>query len=64
MLLLYLGPEVIMPLASLLAAIGGALLMFWQRCVRGVRAVYRFILRKGPVEAAPAPEDEGAPRVS
>lgn len=45
--MLYLGPETIMPLASVLAAIGGAILMFWRRVVRGVRAVLRFVTSWG-----------------
>ena len=28
---LYVGPDLLMPLASALAAIGGVLLMFWSR---------------------------------
>ena len=30
---LYIGPDVFLPLASAVAAIGGMLLMFWQRVV-------------------------------
>jgi hypothetical protein len=31
--LLYIGPDAFLPLASALAAVAGALLMFWQRIV-------------------------------
>ena len=30
---LYIGPDVFLPIASALAAIGGVLLMFWQKVV-------------------------------
>ncbi len=36
---LYVGPEVLMPVASALAAIAGVLLMFWRRVVEFVRSV-------------------------
>ncbi len=46
---MYLGPETIMPLASAIAAITGALLLFWRRTVMvgrsGVRLVARAIER-------------------
>jgi hypothetical protein len=38
MLLLYLGPDALIPLASALAAVAGAGLMFWRRTVAFVRA--------------------------
>jgi hypothetical protein len=40
LLLLYLGPEVLMPIASVFAAIGGVLLMFWNRVRDGVRVLF------------------------
>ena len=43
--MLYAGPEIIMPLVSVVAAIGGVLLMFWRRVVQGTRAVFRFAAR-------------------
>jgi hypothetical protein len=43
---MYVGPETLMPLASALAAIAGALLLFWRRTVGAVRAGYRFISQK------------------
>ena len=39
-MLLYLGPEVLMPLASVFAAIGGVLLMFWNKIRSGLRALF------------------------
>ncbi len=44
--MLYLGPEVLMPLASVAAAIGGVFLMFWRRIRAGARAVYRVVTRQ------------------
>lgn len=46
MVMLYIGPETMLPLTSALAAIAGVLLMFWQRIVRLVRKVWRIIARK------------------
>ena len=36
---MYIGPEVIMPLASAVAAVAGVLLMFWRRVVVTFRTV-------------------------
>ena len=46
-LMLYIGPETMLPLASALAAIGGLLLMFWQRFIGLLRWCWRRIVRKG-----------------
>ena len=43
---MYVGPETLMPLASALAAIAGALLLFWRRTVGAVRSSYQFISQK------------------
>lgn len=40
---MYIGPETIMPLASALAAIGGILMLFWNRTVAYVRGGVRFV---------------------
>jgi len=45
-IMLYIGPETMLPLLSGLAALGGVLLMFWQRFVGLVRKIWRVILRK------------------
>ena len=37
---MYIGPEVIMPLASALAAAAGVLLMFWRRVTGFVRLAF------------------------
>jgi len=58
-MLLYLGPEVIAPVLSVLAALGGVLLMFWRRVVAGVRAVARFVTGK-PRAEIPADQDTRA----
>lgn len=43
---MYVGPETLMPLASALAAIAGALLLFWRRAVGAMRSGYNFISQK------------------
>ena len=53
MLLLYVGPEVVAPVLSALAAVGGVLLMFWRRAVAAAGAVVRLVRGK-PVREAPA----------
>lgn len=35
---MYLGPETMLPLASSIAAITGAVLLFWRRIVKFVRS--------------------------
>jgi hypothetical protein len=42
---MYIGPEVMMPLASAIAAIAGVLLMFWRRVVLAVRATHQAVGR-------------------
>lgn len=39
LVLLYIGPDALMPLASALAAVVGFLLMFWRRTIGFVRMV-------------------------
>lgn len=46
LVLLYIGPETMLPLASALAAIGGVLLVFWHRFVALLRKVWRIVARK------------------
>lgn len=52
MVFLYFGPEVVLPLASFLAAAAGVILMFWRQIISFIRKVFRFIFRRGdaPVE--------------
>ena len=39
---MYLGPETLMPLASVFAAVAGVILMFWRRTKAAARAVVDF----------------------
>ena len=43
---MYVGPETLMPLASVLAAVVGVLLMFWRKTAGLARATYRFVARQ------------------
>ena len=52
--LLYLGPETIMPLASLIAAIVGVILIFWRFILKGVKNFFRLITGKGTENPNPA----------
>jgi hypothetical protein len=55
-LLGYIGPETMLPLASILAAGTGVLLMFWRFIVQGLRRIFGLILRrKKNVDAKDAP---------
>jgi hypothetical protein len=45
-MILYIGPETMLPLASALAAIAGVLLIFWQRFVGLLCKFWRLIVRK------------------
>ena len=51
--LLYLGPDSMLPLASILAAVAGFFLIFWRYITRYVKKFFRWILRK-PAEISPA----------
>ncbi len=42
---MYVGPETLMPLASILAAITGVLMLFWRKTVGAARASYQFVSR-------------------
>ena len=46
--LLYLGPETIMPLASIIAAIIGFLLIAWRTIWKYVKRGFYFITRRSP----------------
>jgi len=48
----YLGPDTLLPLASILAAIAGFFLIFWRLIVRLVKTAYRKI-RGLPEEVPP-----------
>jgi len=42
-IILYLGPETMMPVASALAGIIGAVIMFWQRLVRWTKSIVGYL---------------------
>jgi hypothetical protein len=46
---LYLGPETIMPLASILATVIGVILVFWRFIVAFIKKGFRFIFRRKSV---------------
>jgi hypothetical protein len=53
---LYLGPETVLPVASVLAAVLGVLLIFWRHVVALARKAMRALRRRsGP----PSSADEG-----
>lgn len=45
-LALYVGPDQLMPLTSILGAIGGALLIFWRQVVGVVKRIGHMIKRE------------------
>ena len=45
-IVLYVGPDLILPLTSAFAAIVGVLLMFWQRVTGAVGAVWNMLLQR------------------
>jgi hypothetical protein len=48
---MYIGPETLMPVASVFAAIAGAVLLFWRRLVGASRALWHKISgRSAPVD--------------
>ena len=53
---LYIGPDVFLPLTSALAAIAGVLLMFWQRIVG---LVGRLFGRSKPASVEPPRSNSG-----
>lgn len=46
LILLYTGPETVMPLASTLAALIGVLLILWRRVVRFMGSAYQYCSKK------------------
>jgi hypothetical protein len=42
---MYIGPETLMPLASILAAITGVLMLFWRRTVGMFKGFAQFVSR-------------------
>lgn len=46
MVVLYVGPDQLLPLASILGAIGGAIMIFWRQVVQFARKITG-IFRRG-----------------
>lgn len=42
---MYIGPETLMPLASILAAIAGVLMLFWRKTVEAFKGGVHFVSR-------------------
>lgn len=59
MLLLYLGPEILMPLVSALAAIGGGIMMFWNKIQKATRILFG---RSGPDAVTASPDSDTTPQ--
>ncbi len=55
--LLYVGPDQILPLTSILGAIGGALLIFWRHVVSFFKRVGAIFSKKEDVTTLPKKED-------
>lgn len=49
---LYVGPDVMLPLTSALAAIAGVLLMFWHRFVGLLRSVRNMLFHRNKARRA------------
>jgi hypothetical protein len=45
-MLLYIGPDLLLPFTSAIAATVGVVLMFWQRLTRWVRSFWRMLFRR------------------
>lgn len=54
-LLLYLGPETIMPLASVLGAVVGFLLIFWRLLLKPLKKISRLLGGKNSEEVVGSP---------
>lgn len=46
--LLYIGPDVLLPVTSAIAAVAGLALMFWNRVVGMIRGTWRKVFRPKP----------------
>jgi hypothetical protein len=44
-MMLYLGPDTVMPLASALAAVVGVAVMFWHKTVGAFKSAFRWMGR-------------------
>ena len=45
-MILYIGPDLLLPFTSAIAAVAGVLLMFWHRLTGWVRSVWRMLFRR------------------
>lgn len=45
-MLVYIGPETLLPFASALAAVGGFVMMFWRRLLGWLRRFWRWVVRR------------------
>jgi hypothetical protein len=52
--LMYLGPESIMPIASVLAAIIGVILILWRYLIGIIKRAYKYLYHK--ITRTPVPE--------
>jgi hypothetical protein len=63
----YIGPETILPATSILAAVGGFVLAFWNYLAGAVAKTVRFVFRRpapaAPCRAATAAQHPSAPPV-
>lgn len=57
MIILYLGPDNLIPLASILAAVIGFILLFWHRLVGLVRKLFGRGRPEAPADL-PGPKDD------
>lgn len=57
MIILYLGPDNLIPLASILTAIIGFILLFWHRMVGLVRKLFGRDRPEAPADL-PGPDDD------
>ena len=56
-IILYFGPETILPLASIIAAMIGVILMFWRVILAAIRKGIRIVLRRPEPEPVEGLDD-------
>jgi hypothetical protein len=61
MIVLYLGPNNVMPLASIAAAVVGVILIFWRFALGLVRGAVRTLFRQKP-SSSPTGETKDDPQ--
>ncbi len=55
LLLAYIGPESILPLTSIAAAVVGFLLIFWNTCVWFIKRPFQLMFARKPVPTSEPP---------